>query len=207
MKDNLTKVEFDFLADSKRAVDRLDEIMARGGWWSDRISPNEDYTLLLIRLLHVGGIAVYERVYPLKREHSPETERRAWALREIMRKRDMSGSLYDIAELFPEDFDAYKTVFNSAFFPEPGVYVRCGALSPDRLFELLEQDGCEGVALFPNYALSAEEGVFYFFARIMPRDALLSEIQVLRDKRQAIAIEAMRRMHSANKVIPDVTES
>ena len=182
------RIPFDFSGDgSIESAERLEGIL-RSGHWSDR-GPNyeDERTRLLLRLLHTGGIAVYKRSYIQRMDASLELMNRTREMNWYMRKRHVSQTLIDIANIFTAyEYDAGRTAYNSLFFPELKAFVRCGGISPDKLFELLEQDGCDMVMLFPD---AYGEDFFYTFSLAMPREEFLRKLEEM----QGNIAEAMRK--------------
>jgi len=204
------RVPFDFSGDKGlEAAGRLEDILC-SGHWSDR-GPNykDERTRLLIRLLHIGGIAVYKRIYNRRTDASPELRRRAGEISLFMHKEYAGQTLIDIADIFSAyEYDAGRTVYNSLFFPELKVYVRCGGLAPDKLFEFLEQDGCDTVMLFPD---AYGEDFFYAFVRVMPREDFLSALEEMRENILEAMHEALRKAEKNGSlpsfpVFPDVED-
>ena len=194
-------VDFDFSADHyKQAVDKLDHILSADGWGRYGLLYDQDETILLTRLLHLGGIAVYEHTFPYKRDYTQEVRQRADLLGSLMRKRGVSEALLEMAELFPQEHDVKETYNKAVYFPELRAYVRCSGLSPEYLLELFERDGCDKVIVFPGWWLSDDESEYYVFELVMPRETFLTVFEAMRNKRFERLSEAIRNL--PDSVIP-----
>jgi len=208
---DVERIEFDFSGDGfLESSERLERIL-RSGHWSD-IGPNyeDERTRLLLRLLDIGGIVVYKRIYNKRTDASPELRRRAGEISLFMHKEYAGQTLIDIAGIFSDyEYDAGRTTYNSLFFPELKAFVRCGGLSPEKLFELLEQDGCDAVMLFPE---AYGEDFFYAFSRAMPRENFLNALEEMQGNILEAMHEALRRAEKNGSlpsfpVFPDIEET
>lgn len=184
------RITFDLSGDDSLAsAKRLEGILSSGHWSDKGVNYEDERTMLLLRLLHIGGIAVYKRTYIQKTGASLDLNRRAMEMNWCMHKRQVSQTLIDIADIFSAyEYDAGKTTYNSLFFPALKTFVRCGGISPDKLFELLEQDGCDMVMLFPD---AYGEDFFYTFSLAMPRAEFLRALAGLQDKIMAAMQKAL----------------
>lgn len=188
------RVQFDFSGDKGlEAADRLEDILCSGNFGDRGLDYKDEHTLLLLRLLANGGIAIYKRAYTKRTDTPPEIRRRAGEINHIIRKRYVTQTLLDIADIFSEyEYDGGRTVYNSLFLPELKAYIRCGGLPPDRLFEMLEQDGCDMVLLFPD-AQFAEGDFFHAFSRVMPREAFANALAEMNERILEAMHEASRK--------------
>ena len=199
--DGLERVSFDFSeGGGLGAVKHLEGIL-RSGHWSDRgLNYEDEQTMLLLRLLRIGGIAVYKRGYSRKAD-SPELRRRAEDINMFMNKRHVGQTLLDIAGIFSEyEFDGRRTEFNSLFFPELKAFVRYDGLPPERLLELLEKDGCEMVIHFPETS-AGEDDVFYAFMLAMPKALFLEELEKTNERIMESIHDALQK---ANEKMGDI---
>ena len=192
------RIPFDFTGDAGVAsLDKLEDIMRAGHWGSSGLMfgliEKSEPVLLLLRLLEIGGIALYKRDYVPQEEISPEIRQRAEDYNVYMRKRDVRQPLLDIASLFYEnEFDGSKTVFNSLFFPAMRAFVRCGSLTPEKLFEMLERDGCDRVLLFSGEQYEGEY-CCHEFLRAMPRHDFMNALEAMRKRTLSAMHEAICR--------------
>jgi hypothetical protein len=204
--EDIQRVPFDFSVNGGLDdLNKLEGILCSGHWSDKALNYEDEHTILLIRLLQTGGIAVYRRGYAQK-EDSPEIRRCAGEINAFMNKRYVSQTLLDIAGIFlTHEYDGGKTEYNSLFFPELKAFVRCGGLPPNRLIELLERDGCEAVFLFPDY--TPDDGdAFFAFMLVMPKEMLLEELGQMRERTMEAMHEAARRVNEKNSsIIPSVT--
>ena len=200
------RIPFDFSGDgSLESAERLEGILC-SGHWSD-MGPNyeDERTRLLLRLLHTGGIAVYKRSYIQRMDASLELMNRTRKMNWYMRKRHVSQTLIDIANIFTAyEYDAGRTTYNSLFFPELKAFVRCGGISPDKLFELLEQDGCDMVMLFPD---AYEEDFFYTFSLAMPREEFLRKLEEMQENIAEVIRKVNEKLGMAFPSIPNVEDT
>lgn len=190
----IERIPFEFNGDGILTdAEKLESILCSGHWSDRSLNYEDERTKLLLRLLQIGGIAVYKRAYTQK-EGTPEIRRRANELNMILRKRHISQTLLDIAGIFfSHEYDGRRTEYNSLFFPELKAYVRCGGLPPDRLLELLEQDGCEAVMLFSDFRTDGED-VFYAFMLAMPKEMFLDALGEVRERIMEVLREITRKM-------------
>ena len=189
----IKRVYFDFREDGfKDSVRKLDEILCSGGWTCHGLMYDRDETLLLAQLLHVGGIGIFEREFTLREDCTPEVRARAGELFDEMRKRSGGGMMSEISRLFPHEFEHGRTLHNAPFYPTLKAYIRCGSLSPEWIFEMLEKEDCERIILFPDGVISTTEGVHYFIVRSMPRSDFMEELQTMKDKRLSLIYEMLQ---------------
>lgn len=206
---DVERVQFDFSVDKGMdSADRLEDILCSGSFYDRGLNYKDERTLLLLRLLGSGGIAVYKRVYTRRTDTSPEIRRRAEEINITMRKRYVTQPLLDIADIFSAyEHDGTRTVYNSLFLPELKAYIRCGGLPPDRLLEMLEQDGCDMVLLFPD-AQSVDGDFFYAFSRAMPREAFTDALADMNERILAAMHEATRKWEEQSGIkfptLPDL---
>jgi len=200
----IERIPFEFNGDGILAdAEKLEGILCSGHWSDRTLNYKDERTKLLLRLLQIGGVAVYKREYTPMTDASPEIRRRANELNMFMNKRNVSQMLLDIANIFfSHEYDGAKTIYNALFFPALKAYVRCGGLPPDRLLELLEQDGCEAVMLFPDIRADAgDEDIFYIFMLAMPKDMYLDTLGEMREQIAKTIYEAMRKMEEKKEHI------
>ncbi|MDR1638711.1 MAG: hypothetical protein LBC41_03950 [Clostridiales bacterium] len=190
----IKRVPFDFRNNFKESFDMLSYIIVRSSWHS--YLDLEDYhTELLIKLLHRGGIAVYESRYENADSYSDEVRRKADRYASIMRKKVVSEAILNMVNTFPDLKHDDRTMLNAPFFPELNAYMRCDGIKPDDLLCLLKQDYCKTVLVFPYYDLpdSKDEWALYAFILEMPRDEYLEEIRKADEDFLKIMGEALER--------------
>ena len=191
--DGIERIDFDFSVDGGLGAVKAIEDILRSGHWSDRsLSIEDERTMFLLRMLRVGGIAVYRRMY-IQKEETPEILHRAKEFNMFMNKRSISQTLLDIAGIFPtQAYNSSKTEYNSLFFPELKAFVRYGGIDPNRLFDLLARDGCEAVFLFSD-AYADEDNVFYAITLAMPKKEYLHELGIINERIWESIGEAVRK--------------
>jgi len=203
--EGFDRVDFQFSTGSGlTAVKHLEEILSSGHWSEKPLSVEDEMTMLLIKSIRFGDIAVYKRIY----HHSvktPELLQRAQEINMFINKRHINSTIIDIADIFSGySYNSRRTEFNSLFYPELKAYVRHGGLPPDRMLELLESDGCEVVFLFPN-ACADEESVYYAFVLTLPKERFLEELDKISDRIMEQIYEAMLdATEKSESIIPDV---
>ena len=178
----IERIPFDFSGDDGlEAVNRLEDIICSGNWGIEALNYQDEQTVLLLRLLQIGGIAVYKRTYT-QQEASPEVWHRAEEFNDFIRKRHVGYPLLDVARIFYEHkYDGSRTEYNSLFFPELKAFVRCGGLPPEKLLGFFERDGCEMVILFPD--VQFEDGDVYFaFTLSMPKELFHEAVEQMRKR-------------------------
>ena len=203
---DMEQIPFDFSVESAvlDSMRTLEDIMCSGHWSDRTLNYNDEHTILLLRLLDIGGVRVYKRGYS-RQTDSPEIRRRAGDINMFMNKRYVGRTLLDIAGIFLEyEYDARRTIYNSLFFPELKAYVRCGGLPPNRLLEFFAQDGCDMVLLFHDE--QSDEGYcFHVFTLAMPKELFLEDLDRMRERINSALHEAMRKMEEHDdRVIPPV---
>lgn len=204
----IERIPFDFSGDGCFAeMNKLDGIMCSNHWSSRTLRYNDERTILLMRLLEIGGIAVYKCGY-IRKTETPEIRSRANDFNMFMNKRYVGQTLKDIAAIFfNQEYDARRTTYNCLFFPELKAFVRYDGLPPDRLLELLEQEGCEAVMLFSDGCVDNEEDAFYSFTLAMPKDKFLNTLDELRGRISGAMHEAIREANEKLRhIIPSPSE-
>lgn len=189
----IERIALDFTGDGiLEAAQKLEDILCSGHWSDRTLNYEDERTGLLLRLLQIGGIAVYKRGYNRKKD-TPEIRRRAGEFNMYMNKRNVSQSLLDIAGIFStHEYDGAKTEYNSLFFPELKAYVRCGGMPPDRLLGLLERDECEAVMLFPDYIVDGGDA-FFAFTFTIPKAMYLDALDEMRGRITEEMFEAAKK--------------
>lgn len=196
--EGFERVDLDFSINGGLAAVKYLEDILSSGHWSDRpLDLNDEWTMLLLRLIRFGDIAVFKRVYAPKKA-TPELMRRAHDLNMFIKKRHDGGILIDVANIFAGfEYDGRKTEYNSLFFPELKAYVRCGGIPPDRLLELLWQEGCETVFLFPvRYA--EYDDAYFAFTLTEPKGQFLEEVEKTHDRISDMMHEIARKLEEKN---------
>ena len=207
--DGFKRVEFDFSVDGGlAAVNQLEDIISSGHWSDRSLDYNDERTMLLLKMLRFGYIAVYSRSFsPITESEAeaPELWRHARDMNLFVNKRYDGGILLDIADVFSEyEYDKNKTEFNSLFYPELNAYVRSGGLPPYRLLELLERDGCDKIFLFPGNSTDKDD-VYYLFALAVPKKRFLDELEKMNERIMETMFEVSRRIAEQTKdIIPPI---
>lgn len=203
--NGFNRIEFDFGTDSSFAVvKQLEEILSSGHWSNRPLDIKDELTMLLIKLIRFGDIAVYKRTYHSVAE-TPELRQRAEEINLFINKRHISSTIIDIADIFSGYlYDRCRTEYNSLFYPELKAYVRHGGLPPDKLLELLESDGCEVVFLFPN-TFADDDKLYYAFSLTLPKDKFLEELDTINNRIMEKVYDAMLdAMEKSEYIIPDI---
>ena len=104
------------------------------------------------------------------------------------------------------DPDIEKTDNGSLFYPAINAYVRCGDLSPKKLFELMQKDGCERVMVFGNGLRMDKEypwEEFHSFEMRAPKAYILEKLEQMWDEQMEVIRRAMEKA-GANSIIPNI---
>ena len=197
----------DFSGDILETVNKLESILCTTPW--NRClniydtSPSE--TKLLIELLREKSIVVGE-VYYNPGEFTDEITNKAKSYLFYLAKRDVDYNLYTVARIFSKyEIDISLTEKIALYYPDIKAYVRCGDLSPEKLFELLQKDCCERVIIVngakPNEN-SAEEA-YYSFEMRTSKSYILERLEKLQDEKMEAIYKVMEKSNIDN-VFPDV---
>jgi hypothetical protein len=180
--DSTERVDFDFSMDGgHKALKMLDDILHSGHWSNVPLSYEDEWTMLLLRMLRVGSIEVNRHFYA-STEATPKTNQRAYEMNMHMNKRSISQTLLDIADIFcNHEHDARRKAHNSLYFPELKAYLRYGGINPERLLDLLERDGCETVFLFSD-AYDDNRNVYYAFTLAIPKTEFSDECNKINER-------------------------
>ena len=207
--EGFERVDFDFSGEGGLAAIRQLEDILSSGHWSDRpLDYNDERTMLLLRLIRFGDIVVYKREFTylyLAEDEMPDLWRRAEDMNMFINKRYEGGIMLVIADIFSGyKYEMHKTEYNSLFFPDLKAYVRSGGLPPDRLFGLLERDGCENVFLFPGNSTD-KDNVYFAFALAIPKAQFLEELGKTNERIMEMMYEISRKLAEKNKgIIPPI---
>ena len=193
----------DFSGDVYEALRKLESILYTSGW-NHYIIRNSDMPTedrLLFSLIRVGALAVSEVYYTFAFDFTKELEERAYQYFGRLKKRRMDSIYLNAVNYFSKyEPDIDKTLNGALFYPSINAYVRCGDLSPTKLFELLRQDGCKRVIVFGNGIwLDKEQPIeeFHSFEMRVPKSHILEGLEKMqKEKLQAIH-------HALNKIESD----
>ena len=87
-----------------------------------------------------------------------------------------------------------RNEYNALYFPDLTAYIRFGNLRPDKLLEMLEEDGCERAILFRNCVDSSTEDSFFVFTLGISKSDYHVILENAWEKRQAAMFEALNAM-------------
>ena len=174
MTKNQVFLNFD-QAHWQESVKKLEVVLTNGdGWHYYDLDYCDDHTKLLVGLLHSGKIALYEHLYPHKSDFDLEITKKAHIFRSLMKKRNLSQALLDMAELFPQDYDVKESFNNAVYFPTLKAFIRCEGLKPVYLIQFFKADVCcDKVLVFPGWD-PPEVSRYYTFERIISKEAFLN---------------------------------
>jgi len=154
------------------------------------------------------AIAVCEIYYTFTRDFTEEVEEKAHRYFHRLGKRDMDSIYLNAVNCFSKyEPDIDKTDNGALFYPDMKAYVRCGNLSPRKLFELMQQDGCERVIIFGSGLRQDKEQPweeFHSFEMHAPKAYILEALNKMRDEQMQMVCLAMEKT-GINDIIPDVS--
>ena len=202
-------VILDFGGDALEAVKKLESILYTSGWNHyliiDRDVPSENE--LLLSLVLEKAIVVGEVYYTFTYDFTDDLKKKAYEYFHRLRKRDMDSIYLNAVNYFSNhEPDIEKTDNGALFYPEINAYVRCGDLSPVKMFELLMKDGCERVIIFGNGLLYDNEQpweVFHSFEMCAPKEYITKRLAKLQDDK-AEAIRRAFEKAGINDIIPNI---
>ena len=184
----MEQLSFEFNKDGLKAFDRLNSILFTSGWNSLHLHEQliDEETKLLFSLLQHNIIRVFECIYAHKYNFPEEFMRNANFIACVLRKRSVHNALYNALDIFSDYApDLSQTENNALFYPDLKAFIRCGDLSPAKLFELFEKADCEKIILFQDACISGKESAYYIFECTLPKQVLNDLLQKMRDKRLA----------------------
>jgi len=204
--NNKTPKLLDFSGDILEAVTKLESVLCNTPWYQHLNiyddAPNE--AKVLIKLLREKAIVIGEVYYTPLDKVTDEVRKKANEYLDYLYKKNVDSDLLNIAGLYSKhEFEKPPSDRNALLFPHIKAYIRCGDLSPEKLFQLLQKDGCERVIVF-NGAQPDEnspEEAFYSFEMQAPKEYIIGKLAELQEERcQAY----YRTMEKVNDIIPDV---
>ena len=203
----IERIDLDFSIDGRLEALKTIEDILRSGHWSDvPLDYQDEWTMLLLRMLRVSGITVFRHFYT-RQEETSEIMRRAYDINMSMNKRSISQTLLDIAGIFfANEYDVSKTEYNSLFFPKLKAFVRYGGISPERLLRLLERDGCDTVFIFSDSHTFA--GIaFHALKLAMTKKEFLAEYRKINERIWDAISDAVRSANEkSGNVFPPIDD-
>lgn len=150
----MRQILFDFDKDSVSVFDALDGILFSSGRQSLSIDPEyAGETRLLFTLLQRGAVKIYECDCLYKTKFPKDFQREAHKIANILQKRSVTNPLYNALHMLSDyEPDLQRTLGNALYYPELRAYLRCGDLSPEKLFALLGAGECDRIILFHDTA-------------------------------------------------------
>ena len=199
----------DFSGDVVESVRKLESIIYTSGWNKYLMilpdTPNEDR--LLFSLLREGAIAVGEVYYTFTDDFTDELKEKAQTYFYRLKKRAMDSIYLNAVNYFSQhEADIEKTDNGALFYPDIQAYVRCGDISPSKLLELMQKDGCERVIVFGNGLRQNKEQPweeFHVFIMQAPKAYILERLEKLASEVAEAIYRAMEKA-GINDVIPNV---
>ena len=201
----------DFSGDVTEALNLLESILYTSGW-NNHIrayldTPNEDK--LLFSLIREGAIAVGEVYYTFTRDIPEDIQSRANKYFHRLRKREIDSIYLNAVNYFSRhEPDIEKTDNGALFYPAISAFVRCGNLSPQRLLELMQTDGCERVIVFGSglrYDKEQPWEVFRSFEMRAPKEYILQKLNDLQEERMQHYFAVSERSE-AKEMFPTVSD-
>jgi len=146
----MRQIPFDKDLDYDTVFDALDRVLFSSGRKGLSIDlGNAGETRLLFMLLQCEAMKIYECDCLYKSRFEEEFQREADKIADILQKRSVKHPLYNALHMLSEYTpDLNRTLHNALYYPELKAYLRCGDLSPEKLFDLLAAGDCDKVILF-----------------------------------------------------------
>jgi hypothetical protein len=178
----MEQISFKFNKDGLKAFDRLNNILFTSGWNSLHFHEEliDEETKLLFSLLQHNVIKVFECIYETKYDFPEEFMRNANLIACVLRKRNVYNALDIFSNYAP---DLSQTENNALFFPDIKAFIRCGDLTPAKMFGLFEKADCKMIILFQDACISEKESAYYIFECTIPNQVLNDLLQKMHDKR------------------------
>ena len=206
----MEQIILDFEKNGIQAYNRLDSILFSSGWnhlpFTQELSDME--TKLLFPLVSSNLLRIFEHCYAPNHDHSAEVLRKADYLAALLHKRNRSQSLCDLQEIFAKyepDLTQPRIRCNALFYPELKAYIRCGDLFPQKLFELLEDEDCETIILFPDTCFSDTESAYYTIECTLPKKKLFEVLEKMKIEALTEAANAIEQANLYSNIIPTLT--
>ncbi len=174
----MERLRFDFESDGYATVENLNSILYSSGW--KRLTFMDGHERLLSGLLAKEIIEVSEARYTPEQEHAQEVWRMAERLTHILHKRGLDASLLDMVELFGVDAGFRPARHNTLYYPAQKAFIRCGDVQPAWLLELLENEDCASVFLFPSTQMYKKDTAYYVFSLAIPKKQFIEIVEKYR---------------------------
>ena len=215
IENNISKKDpiiLDFSSDATEAIRKLESILYTSGWKHyiivDPETPSED--MLLYSLIRERAVDVGEVYYTYTNDFTEELRNKAYGYFHRLKKREMDNIYLNAINHFSKhEPDIEKTCNGALFYPAINAYVRCGDLSPEKLIELIQKDGCERVIVFGNgLRLDREQPweVFHSFEMNAPKEYILQKIEEMQEERLQKLHDALEKS-GANEVFKNIFPS
>jgi hypothetical protein len=204
----MEQISFEFNKDGLKAFDRLNNILFTSGWNSLHLHEEliDEETKLLFSLLQHNVIKVFECIYEPKYNFPEEFMRNANLIACVLRKRNVHNALYNALDIFSNYApDLSQTKNNALFFPDLKAFIRCGDLTPAKMFGLFEKADCKKIILFQDACISEKESAYYIFECTIPNQVLNDLLQKMQDKRMALMLKHIAACNEdvIPKLLPD----
>ena len=185
------------------AVYKLESILYNSIWKKHlEIDETLNEDKLLFLLLHEKAVILKKVYYISVDNFTNKVKSRANEYFHRLLKRKMDDIYFNSVNCFSQYEPDIKETFNGAiFYPEIKTYVRCGDLSPGYLFELLQKDDCERVAIFAYSSDNIEPpwDVFYLFEIRAAKAYILEKLDKMKKQKMR---EMEKIINELNLVIP-----
>jgi len=202
-------VILDFSGDIIDAKIKLESILYTSGWNKyiivDPDTPSED--MLLFFLIREKAVAVVEHYYAYTNEFTEELRNKAYDYFHRLRKRNIDNIYLNAVNYFSKyEPDIDKTDNGALFYPDINAYIRCGDLSPAKLFELIQKSDCGRVIIFGStLRLDKEQPweVFHSFEMQAPKEYIIQKLADLQAEKFQKYYDIIEKSE-ANKIFPPV---
>lgn len=213
MSNEKSPVLLDFNGDVIEALHKLESILYTSGWNNyliiDPDTPTENN--LLFFLIRERAIVVGEYYYTFTHDFPRELENKAYNYFHRLRKRDMDSIYLNAVNYFSKfEPDIEKTDKSALFYPNINAYVRCGDLSPEKMFDLMKKDGCERVIIFGSGLRQDKDEpweIFHSFEMNAPKEYIMEQLAKLQEEKTKTLFDAINRVEKNgmyDNIIPSV---
>ena len=201
----MEQIAFEFNKDGLKAFGRLDNILFTSGWNSLHLHEQliDEETKLLFSLLQHNIIRVFECIYAHKYNFPEEFMRNANFIACVLRKRSVHNALYNALDIFSDYApDLSQTENGALFYPELKAFIRCGDLTPEKLFRLFEKVDCEKIILFPDACISETEDAYYIIECTLSKQVFIDALQKMQNEHMSRMLE--RIAESSDGIFPSL---
>ena len=200
--DKPEQIIFDFKNRYSESMTTLDSgILFTSGRACFPLPSMEPAAEFLIDFLQRQYIMVFSQKYLLEKAFSEADHIKVREYADFVGKRN-TVSIFQALRVY-KNYEPLKqrNEYNALYYPELKAYVRFGDLHPVKLLDMLNDDKCDGVVLFRDYADLSVEDRFYIFKLGINQSDYRAIIEEQRERQNEALFEALQRANERGKDI------